>query len=164
MLERPENEIWNYQQLELGFNYRLTDLQAALGLSQLKRLDDIIAKRNELAETYNSAFAMSPIDTQSLSPDTLSSFHLYIIRIKELQCGINQKKMYNILQANNINCNLHYIPVYRHPFYEKRGFKPDYCPNAEQYFKEAISIPLYPTLTEEHQSYVINVINTALRV
>lgn len=162
MVGMPDDEIWNYQQVQLGFNYRLTDLQAALGLSQLERLDDFVKKRNEIAKIYNDAFMRLPVITPGQNDKVYSSFHLYIIRIEGAQGKINQRQLYKILQDSKINCNLHYIPVYRHPYYQAKGFKQNHCLNAETYFKEALSIPMFPTLSEEEQEYVIGTIKNAV--
>ena len=161
MQPRPENEIWNYQQIELGFNYRMTDIQAALGLSQLKRLDKFISRRREIAKHYDKAFDFLPIKVPFQLKGTLSSYHLYPICIQENKNEITQKEIYNILWKNKISVSLHYIPVYLQPYYQSLNFKRGYCPNAESYFKSALSIPVYVGLSLENQNNVINIISDA---
>ena len=155
MCPRPVDEIWNYQQINLGFNYRMTDLQAALGVSQMKRLDEIVAKRHGIAKRYDDELEALPLQAQLQHPDRYSSYHLYSIRLKLREDEQSQRHVYDALHAAGILVNLHYVPIYRHPFYRTMGFKEGYCPEAELYHKEALSIPMYPTLTEVEQSKVI---------
>jgi UDP-4-amino-4,6-dideoxy-N-acetyl-beta-L-altrosamine transaminase len=162
MLARPSDEIWNYQQIRLGYNYRMTDLQAALGISQLTRIDEFVNRRHEIAERYDHAFSELPIITPRQHPETWSSYHLYPIRVRTSQCGKTQRQVYQAFMAAGINVNLHYIPVYRQPYYEALGFKPGYCPEAEQYYKETISLPIYPGLTEADQQKVIDTLRESL--
>ena len=162
MQPRPEVEIWNYQQIALGFNYRMTDIQAALGVSQIQRIDEFVAKRHRIAERYNSELADFPIQPPWQHPDTYSAYHLYPVRINYNETGITQRKVYDAMQAVGINVNLHYIPVYRQPYYEAMGFKAGYCLEAEQYHREALSIPIYPGLTDLEQNKVIRVIHDLL--
>lgn len=162
MHKRSKDEIWNYQQIELGFNYRMTEMQAALGLSQLGRLNSFVEKRHSIARRYDNELKGLPIETQWQHLDSYSSFHLYSIRIKKDKRDSTQRDVYSTLQAAAINVNLHYIPVYRQPFYEAMGFKEGYCPESERYHKEALSIPIYPTLTDSEQDKVIRKLNEAL--
>ncbi len=115
MHTRPVDEIWNYQQIDLGNNYRMTDIQAALGLSQMQRLDEFIVKRHALAKRYDEAFDGLPIVTPWQHQDSYSSYHLYPIRLRECDSGITQRQMYDSLMQEGVNVNLHYIPVYRQP-------------------------------------------------
>ena len=160
---RPHDEMWNYQQITLGLNYRMTDIHAALGMSQMTRLDEFVAKRHQIADLYDEVLAELPIQTPWQHPDTYSSYHLYPIRLTLNEVNKTQRQVYGFLRAENILVNLHYIPVYRQPYYEQRGFKQGYCPNAEQYYREALSIPMYPSLTEQQQGRVLNVLQKALK-
>lgn len=155
MHPRPSDEIWNYQQIDLGFNYRMTELQAALGLGQIQRLDSFVEKRHQISQRYNNELSGLPIDIPWQHPDSYSAYHLYPIRVKNNKSAKTQRQVYEAMQAVKINVNLHYIPVYRQPFYETMGFKVGYCSSAEQYYKEALSVPMYPTLTDAEQSKII---------
>ena len=162
MQERPVNEIWNYQQIGLGFNYRMTDIQAALGVSQMARLDEVVNKRQRIAQFYDEALAGLPSHTPWQHPDSYSSYHLYPIRLKLGEIEKTQRQVYDALRAAGILVNLHYIPVYRQPYYETMGFKAGYCQNSEQYHKETISIPIYPTMSEVQQDLVVKVLSNIL--
>ncbi|MCX7144173.1 MAG: UDP-4-amino-4,6-dideoxy-N-acetyl-beta-L-altrosamine transaminase [Proteobacteria bacterium] len=162
MHPRAPDELWNYQQTDLGFNYRMTDIHAALGLSQMQRLDDFVAKRRSIAKRYDELLADMPVVTPWQHLDSYSSFHLYVIRLKLGQINMTHRQVYETLRADGIFVNLHYIPVYRQPYYEQMGFKVGYCAQAEQYYSEAISIPIYPGLTEAQQSHVIDSLISAL--
>ena len=146
---------WYYQQLELGFNYRLTDLQAALGESQLQRLDEFVARRHVIAARYNEALHDLPLITPWQHPDANSSRHLYVIRLKPGEIRNTHREVFEALRAAGIGVNLHYIPVYRQPYYARMGFAPADFPEAECYYAEAISLPLYPGLTEAQQDRVV---------
>jgi UDP-4-amino-4,6-dideoxy-N-acetyl-beta-L-altrosamine transaminase len=148
---------WYYQQQDLGFNYRMTDIQAALGLSQMKRLDDFIVKRHAIAQRYTKQLSALPICTPRQHPDTFSSYHLYPIRIK------NRKSVFDKLRSADIGVNVHYIPVHTQPYYQNLGFKVGDFPVAEAYYQEAISLPMYPLLTESQQQYVINTLTELVK-
>jgi UDP-4-amino-4,6-dideoxy-N-acetyl-beta-L-altrosamine transaminase len=163
MQVRPADEIWNYQQIELGFNYRMTELQAALGLSQLNKLDEFVQTRHTIAFKYDQALQALPVKTPWQHPDAHSSFHLYPIQVESSICGKTQKEVYQALTQAGIKVNLHYIPVYRQPHFERLGFKAGYCPHAEHYFKSSISIPVYSSLSAELQSRVVEEIRSALQ-
>ena len=157
MTHKPDGP-WYYQQIALGFNYRMTDIQAALGRSQLKRLDGFVARRRQLATRYDEllmALSANPLQQNS---DTDSSFHLYIVRVAaELHATV-----FSALREARIGVNLHYIPVHTQPYYRQRGFRDGDFPVAEAYYREAISLPLYPVLDEEQQDTVVTVLSRAL--
>lgn len=162
MHTRPSDEIWNYQQVDLGYNYRMTDIQAALGWSQMTRLDHYVQLRHSVANLYNQGLKSLPIGLPQQHPETFSSYHLYPIRVPIDGIQPTQKAVYEKLRSNGILCNLHYIPVYLQPYYASLGFSRGLCPNAEQYFKETVSLPMYATLTPEKQMHVISVLNDFL--
>lgn len=148
MHSRADNEIWNYQQIELGFNYRMTDIQAALGISQIQRLGEFVSDRHEIAERYDKELSALPITTPHQMPGTYSSYHLYPIRINETKRTNMQRHVYDNLWQNRIAANLHYIPVHRQPYYEKLGFKMGDFPESEKFHREVISLPIYPSIDE----------------
>jgi UDP-4-amino-4,6-dideoxy-N-acetyl-beta-L-altrosamine transaminase len=162
MFARPEHEIWNYQQIDLGFNYRMTDLQAALGLSQMQRLDLFVKQRHEIAKRYDLLLADLPVVTPWQHSDSYSGLHLYVIRLNLAEINKTQRQIYNALYSAGIGVNVHYIPVYRQPYYEKMGFRAGYCPEAEKYYSEVISIPVYYGLTSEQQDFVVQSLHQAL--
>lgn len=158
MHTRPSNEIWNYQQVSIGHNYRMTDISAALGVSQLKRIKSFISRRTEIAKIYDDAFLNTDLITPYQHPDSNSSYHLYPIRVTNNSKKFNQQAIYSKLMEHGIIVNLHYIPVYLQPYYYDLGFRRGHCPEAEKYFTEAISIPIYPDLSSSNQEMVINYI------
>lgn len=153
---------WYYQQIELGFNYRMTDLQAALGLSQLKRLDEFVARRQALASRYDKLLADLLVRTPSQEPDNYSSVHLYVIRLQIDKIKRTHLEVFESLHELGIGVSLHYIPVYCHPYYEKMGFRSGYCSQAEKYYSEAISIPIYPGLSDTQQDSVVTALRKAI--
>jgi UDP-4-amino-4,6-dideoxy-N-acetyl-beta-L-altrosamine transaminase len=163
MQTRSANEIWNYQQIALGFNYRMTDIQAALGLSQLRRLDDFVVRRHVIASIYDEKLNDLPLQLSEYLPDVYSAHHLYVIRIKQNKKNITQRGLYDLMQASGIGVNLHYIPIYRQPYYESMGFREGYCPEAEQYYKETLSIPIFSSLTNEQQEKVIRCLHESFK-
>ncbi len=158
MYERSPNEIWNYQQIALGFNYRMTDIQAALGNSQMVRLDDFVSKRHLIAGRYDRYLEVMNVKCPFQQEKSYSSFHLYVIRLNLTKTDRTQREIYQAFHKAGVLVNLHYIPVYRQPYYEKLGFKKYHCPVAEQYFCEALSLPIFPGLTEGQQDEVIDVL------
>ena len=142
---------WYYQQIDLGYNYRMTDLQAALGLSQMQRLDEFVTKRHTIAKRYDQLLADLPMITPWQHSASYSGLHLYVIRLKLAEIGKTHRQVFEALRTAGIGVNLHYIPVHRQPYYEGLGFKAGYCPESEQYYAEAISLPMYPGLTEVQQ-------------
>jgi len=162
MEERPKNEIWNYQQIELGFNYRMNDIQAALGLNQMKRLDEYVKRRHKIAKYYDTELKNLSLKTPWQLPNVYSSYHLYPIIINANLDFKTQRQAYDELRKNDILVNLHYIPVHRHPYYENLGFKKNDFPIAEKLHKEIISIPMYPAIQDEHQEYVVETLRKVM--
>lgn len=151
----PDHGLWYYQQLELGFNYRMTDLHAALGLSQMLRLDGFIARRRHLAARYDRLLADLPLTLPAIQVGAESAWHLYVVRVRFDRVKLSQRELFEALRAAGIGVNLHYIPVHLQPYYRALGFADGDYPEAEHYFSEAISLPLFPDLTDEQQDYVI---------
>lgn len=162
MQPRAANELWNYQQIELGFNYRMTDIQAALGSSQMQRLDEFVARRRAIAARYDEALRDLPVTTPWQHPEAYSSYHLYVVRLKLPDIGKTHRQIYQAMHEAGVLVNLHYIPVYRQPYYERMGFAPGYCPNAERYFAEALSLPMYAGLTDIDQDTVVRALRQSL--
>lgn len=168
-ITRDENEMshsidgpWYYQQIELGYNYRMTDLQAALGVSQMERIDDFINRRTEIRSVYDQVLSPLPIIKPWQHPDTNSSFHLYPVQINVEDDKLNRKAVFNKLRESGIGVNVHYIPVHTQPFYRKLGFKDGDFPAAEKYYENTISLPMYPTLTNSQQEKVVTELTKAL--
>lgn len=146
---------WYYEQLDLGYNYRITDIQCALGISQMKKLDRFVARRREIAARYDKAFAeVEQIITPKQEEGCNNSWHLYVIQV----IGQERKEVFDQLRAKNIGVNVHYIPVYKHPYYQQNGYSEVCCKNGEQYYERAISLPMYPLLSDEEQDYVIETV------
>lgn len=155
---------WYYQQIALGFNYRMTDIQAALGLSQMTRLQSYVTRRHFLAARYDEQLQGLPVTTPWQHPDGYSGLHLYVIRAPSGSAGASHRRLFDTLREHGIGVNLHYIPVHTQPFYQKMGFRSGQFPEAEAYYAEAISLPMYPQLTEVQQDKVIAVLTQALQV
>ncbi len=160
-MTNPPDGPWYYQQIDLGFNYRLTDLQAALGLSQLRRLDQYVNMRHSLAKEYDQLLRDKPVVTPFQHSDCYSSFHLYIVRLQLGEMRVGQREVFERLRSNGIMVNLHYIPLYRQPYYAKSNSYSEY-PEAEQYYKEAITLPLYPTLDSQVLETIVDVMFTPI--
>ena len=149
---------WYYEQLELGMNYRMTDIQAALGLTQLKRLDEFVERRNKIAKKYNEELKHFPLQLPTILADNYSSFHLYIVRIETDKVRRSHHEIFGKLRDSGIGVNLHYMPIHLQPYYRKLGFRTGLFQEAEKYVKEAITLPLYPGLIGGQQSFVIDMI------
>jgi UDP-4-amino-4,6-dideoxy-N-acetyl-beta-L-altrosamine transaminase len=158
----PSDGPWYYQQLALGFNYRMTDILAALGNCQMERLDAYVARRHEIADIYDHAFRALPLMTQSRQLATHSALHLYVVRLRLDELTVGRREVFLSLRAKGIGVNVHYIPVYLQPYYARLGFAADDFPEAESYYAEAISLPMFPTLTDAQQQAVIQALKDAL--
>ncbi|ALO41447.1 UDP-4-amino-4,6-dideoxy-N-acetyl-beta-L-altrosamine transaminase [Pseudoalteromonas phenolica] len=152
---------WYYQQQMLGFNYRMSDLHAAIGITQLSKLDDFVLKRNLQAKKYIDKLIDLPVTPLEVSDAVLSSYHLFIILIDK-SCCVPKKHIVELLRKEGIFAHVHYIPIYKQPFYKKLGFSETYCDYAEQYYEQAITLPLYPQMTEEQQNKVIGSLKKVL--
>jgi UDP-4-amino-4,6-dideoxy-N-acetyl-beta-L-altrosamine transaminase len=150
---------WFYQQMDLGYNYRMTDIQAALGCSQMKKLDKFIARRREIAKRYDEAFAGSLNIVTPYQPENIGiGWHLYIIQVT----GCDRRVVFDKLREQGIGVNVHYIPVYLHPYYQEHGFGEVHCPVAEEVYSHIISLPIFPRLTDEEQDEVIEKVQAAV--
>ena len=155
LMTKPADGPWYYQQIKLGYNYRMTDMQAALGVSQMQRLNDYVAKRHELAEHYNELLKDLPITLPWQHEDSYSGLHLYVIRLQLDKISKTHLEVFKDMREAGILVNLHYIPVHLQPYYQEMGFEKGQFPEAEQYYKEAISLPMFPTLSYEQQQEVV---------
>jgi len=154
-LQQSEGYGWYYEQLELGLNYRITDVQAALGTSQLERLSENIARRRFLAERYKDLLESLPVAYQKSVPESNSAWHLFVIRLLGINSLEQKSSIFDSLRSRGIGVNVHYIPVHTQPYYKELGFDWGMFPEAESYYTQAISIPLFPELTEYEQDYVV---------
>lgn len=155
---------WYYQQVALGYNYRMTDMQAALGVSQMTRLTQYVSRRHEIAERYNALLAELPLTLPWQHPDGYSAYHLYVIRLQLDKLTTTHLQVFEALRAKDIMVNLHYIPVHTQPYYQRMGFKVGDYPEAERYYREAISIPMHQSLTDAEQDQVVQVLREAMAV
>lgn len=161
MTNKPDGP-WYYQQIALGFNYRMTDLQAALGISQMGRLDEFVARRKELANRYDRLLSGMPINLPMQHSDSCSALHLYVIRLKLDQINRSHRQIFEFLREKGIGVNLHYIPIHTQPYFQNIGFKDVHFVQAENYYKEAISLPIYYGLTDKQQDEVVQILTEAL--
>ncbi|SEI82547.1 UDP-4-amino-4,6-dideoxy-N-acetyl-beta-L-altrosamine transaminase [Pseudomonas sp. NFR16] len=155
-MDQPSHGPWYYQQIELGFNYRITDMQAALGLSQLNKLDAFLARRRQLAERYQTRLAGLALQLPTSEPDAESAWHLYVVRLQTARLRLSHREVFEGLREAGVGVNLHYIPVHLQPYYRDLGFRPGDFPQAEAYYHEAISLPLFPAMTDEQHDFVID--------
>ena len=162
-MTREVDGPWYYQQIDLGFNYRMTELQAALGLSQMSRLNQYIERRHQLARRYDDLLTGLPLITPWQHPDSYSGLHLYVIRLQLEQIGRTHRQVFESLREQGIGVNLHYIPVHTQPYYQRLGFKAGDFPEAERYYGEAISLPMFQTMTEAQQDEVLLAIRKAIQ-
>lgn len=161
MMEGAPQGPWDYQQIELGYNYRLTDIQAALGRSQLLRVNEFVARRHTLVQSYELQLQALPLTRPYQSAEAYSAFHLYVIRLKP-EAPLTRFELFEKLRLAGIGVNVHYIPVHLQPYYKKLGFKCGDFPEAEKYYSEAITLPLYYDLSGEDQQYIIDTLSTLL--
>jgi UDP-4-amino-4,6-dideoxy-N-acetyl-beta-L-altrosamine transaminase len=153
-MTRAPDGPWYYQQIDLGYNYRMTEIQAALGLSQFERLDEFVARRHAIAQRYDDRLADLPVLTPWQHPDGRSSVHLYVIRLRLPEIRRSHRQVFEAMRAAGVGVNLHYIPVHLQPFHARNGSRPGQFPEAERYYAEAMSLPMFPALDENSQSFV----------
>ena len=159
LMEHEPDGAWYYEQVDLGYNYRMTDIQAALIISQLDKLPMFSKRRKEIVQKYNEAFSKLPqLFVQKEIPESDTTRHLYILRIVPEKLTIDRRQFFDALAAENVCCNVHYIPTYYFPYYEKMGYQRGLCPNAEKLYKEIISLPLYYAMTDEDVESVIEAV------
>lgn len=161
-MTRESDGPWYYQQIELGYNYRMTDIQAALGWSQMERLDTFVARRRELAKRYDELLARLPLRTPKQSADTNSSWHIYVVRLDRTRVKKNKQELFEKMKLHGITLNLHYIPVHMQPYYQALGFRQGDFPVSERYYDESVTLPLYYELTNERQEEVVNALLESL--
>ena len=162
LMTEPMHGPWYYQQVALGFNYRMTDMQAALGSSQMTRLTDYVKLRHAIAQRYNELLADLPLTLPWQHPDSYSAYHLYVVRLQLDKISVSHRQVFEALRAKEIMVNLHYIPVHTQPYYQEMGFKQGDFPDAEQYYREAISIPMHVNLTDDDLQFVANSLREAM--
>ncbi|MFS2159098.1 UDP-4-amino-4,6-dideoxy-N-acetyl-beta-L-altrosamine transaminase [Pseudomonas sp. Pseusp122] len=162
-MDEASHGPWYYQQVELGFNYRMTDMQAALGLSQLGKLAAFVERRRELAARYHSLLAGLPLQLPAPQPEAESAWHLYVVRLQTGRIGKSHREVFEALREAGIGVNLHYIPVHLQPYYRALGFAPGDFPEAERYYGQALTLPLYPAMSEAEQDIVIRQLQHLVR-
>lgn len=163
MMEQADRAPWEYEQIDLGFNYRLTEVQAALGIAQMGRIDAFIARRRAIAERYDKELAELPVVIPHQHPQTRSAYHLYVVQVAD-GAKRTRREVYDALVSRGIAPNVHYMPIYTQPYYQALGFDAGYCPNAEAYYRRALSLPMYVDLDMQGQTRVIDALREALAV
>jgi UDP-4-amino-4,6-dideoxy-N-acetyl-beta-L-altrosamine transaminase len=161
-MQREPDGPWYYEQLELGYNYRMTELQAALGLSQLARLGEFVDRRNALARRYDQDLAALPLQLPTVQPCNRSAFHLYVVRLRSGMVSKTRREVFDALRERGIGVNLHYMPVHLQPYYRNLGFGPGLCPEAERHSREAMSLPLYASLSVEQMNAVTSALTAVI--
>jgi UDP-4-amino-4,6-dideoxy-N-acetyl-beta-L-altrosamine transaminase len=161
MTHEPDGP-WYYQQVELGYNYRMTDIQAALGISQMNRLDEYVSRRHRISERYLRLLQGLTISFQEQSPEAYSAYHLFVIRLDLARISLTHRQVFDSMRDQGIGVNLHYIPVHTQPYYHKMGFNRGDFPESEQYYAEAISLPMYAGLTDGEQDQVVEALKKSL--
>ena len=154
---------WYYEQTELGFNYRLTDIAAALGLSQLGSLGRFLERREELAERYDTLLEDLPVIRPTRAPGRRSSWHLYVVQLDDRHTDVGRRAVFEAMRSRGIGVNVHYIPVHLQPYYRALGFSRGYCPEAERYYARALSLPIFPGLSDADQDVVVRALGEALQ-
>lgn len=162
LMQGESHGCWYYQQIDLGFNYRMTELQAALGVSQMRRLNEFVSARHKLAQGYYTKLENLPVVLPYQLPNTYSGLHLFVIRLKLDDIALSHQEVFDALRESGIGVNLHYIPVHTQPYYQNLGFTEGEFPESEQYYREAISLPMFHGMTEEQQNTIIRIITEIL--
>lgn len=163
MLHRKNEGPWYYEQLSLGYNYRITDIQCGLGISQIQKLDGFIDRRRDIVKEYNDKLSdIEGVITPYEADYSNSSWHLYIIQLELEKFSVSRKEIFEALRAENIGVNVHYIPVYFHPYYQNLGYKKGLCPNAEKLYERIITLPLFPKMTDEDVDDVVKAVDKVL--
>jgi dTDP-4-amino-4,6-dideoxygalactose transaminase len=158
-MENKNDLPWYYEQVDLGYNYRMTDIQAALGISQLEGIDQNISKREKIANYYDFSFNKISVQPITCHKDRSSSYHIYVVRVDD---SGKRKDLFNKLRDNGVMVNVHYIPVYKQPYYENMGFDVNNFPNSEEYYKTCITLPIYPNLENNDLNMIIDTIKCEL--
>jgi UDP-4-amino-4,6-dideoxy-N-acetyl-beta-L-altrosamine transaminase len=163
LMQGESHGDWYYQQVELGYNYRMTDMQAVLGASQMRRIDEFVTRRHELANRYNKAMREMPLVLPWQDSPGYSAYHLYVVKVDSERTVKRRRQVFDAMRAAKIGVNVHYIPVHTQPYYRQMGFTEGMFPEAEKYYSEAISLPMFPELTDEQHDYIIHTLNKVLQ-
>ena len=161
-MKKKSKDPWYFEQIKLGLNYRMNDIQSALGIEQSKRIDLFVKARQEKANLYDKYLNFLKFNKQVQPKKVYSSYHLYVIKLKLNLINNTRRNIFNFLRKKGIGVNVHYIPIHMHPFFRSFGFKKGDYPNTESYYNSAISLPIYPSLTKKDQFFVIKLINKLL--